>query len=144
MVGSWADGLITVNQTPSRLRRVIEAFREAGGEDKPVHVQVHLSWADDDATRSPSPTTSGAPTCSASSSRGNLELPDAVRRRRPLRAARRRGGAGPRVADPGQHVEWLQQIADLGVDSSSCTTSASEQQRFIEAFGEQVLPEVAS
>ena len=50
VVGGWADGLITVNQQPEVLRRVIDAFREAGGERKPVAVQVHVSWAEDEDT----------------------------------------------------------------------------------------------
>lgn len=50
-VASWADGLVTVNQPRERLRRVIDAFREGGGADKPAYLQVHLSLADtsDDA-----------------------------------------------------------------------------------------------
>src|SRR5690606_8537638 len=44
-VGGWADGLITVNQPFERLRRVLEAFREGGGEGKPAYLQIHLSWA---------------------------------------------------------------------------------------------------
>ena len=43
--GGWADGLATINQPRERLERVIAAFREGGGEGKPVHLQVHLSWA---------------------------------------------------------------------------------------------------
>ena len=34
------------------LRRVIDAFREGGGDGKPIHVQVHLSWAEEEATAS--------------------------------------------------------------------------------------------
>jgi alkanesulfonate monooxygenase SsuD/methylene tetrahydromethanopterin reductase-like flavin-dependent oxidoreductase (luciferase family) len=50
VVGGWADGLITVRQPIDVLRRVIGAFRDGGGERKPVAVQVHLSWAEDDDT----------------------------------------------------------------------------------------------
>lgn len=42
--GAWADGLITVNQPPARLREVIEAFRDGGGEGRVVRVQAHLSY----------------------------------------------------------------------------------------------------
>src|SRR5688572_1300248 len=45
-VGEWADGLITINQPREHLERMIAAFREHGGEGKPVAVQVHLSWAE--------------------------------------------------------------------------------------------------
>lgn len=43
----WADGLITVNQAPDALRRVVEAYRGAGGRG-PVALQVHVSWAPDE------------------------------------------------------------------------------------------------
>ena len=49
-VGGWADGLVTVNQPHDRLRAVIDAFREGGGEGKPLYLQVHLSWAADEET----------------------------------------------------------------------------------------------
>ncbi|MBA3801055.1 MAG: TIGR03885 family FMN-dependent LLM class oxidoreductase, partial [Geodermatophilaceae bacterium] len=45
LVGGWADGLVTVNQEPSALERVIGAFREGGGVGKPAYLQVHVSWA---------------------------------------------------------------------------------------------------
>jgi hypothetical protein len=43
-VAAWAVGLITVNAPEDRLRAIIDAFREGGGEGKPFHLQVHLSW----------------------------------------------------------------------------------------------------
>ena len=46
--GSWADGLITVNQHPDVLRQVLAAFDAGGGAGKPRYVQVHVSWADTD------------------------------------------------------------------------------------------------
>ncbi|WP_017202178.1 TIGR03885 family FMN-dependent LLM class oxidoreductase [Microbacterium algeriense] len=44
----WADGLVTVAQPPSVLRRVIDEYRSAGGTG-PCSLQVHLSWAATDA-----------------------------------------------------------------------------------------------
>lgn len=44
---SWAQGLATVAQEPAALRRVVEAYRSAGGAG-PCILQVHLSWADTD------------------------------------------------------------------------------------------------
>lgn len=43
-VAAWAEGLVTVGQPPEALRRVVDAYREAGGR-VPVMLQVHLSWA---------------------------------------------------------------------------------------------------
>ena len=48
---AWAAGsasrLITVNQPPELLRKVVDAYRDAGGRGD-LHLQVHLSWARDD------------------------------------------------------------------------------------------------
>jgi len=43
----WADGLVTVNQPVESLRRVVGAYREAGGRG-PLALQVHVAWGDDD------------------------------------------------------------------------------------------------
>ena len=47
-VGGWADGLATIHRPPDRLRRVVNAFREGGGEGKPMVLQAHVSWAPTD------------------------------------------------------------------------------------------------
>ena len=46
----WADGLLTVNQASDRLRRVIDAYRSAGGPGR-IRLQVHLCYAEDGDTR---------------------------------------------------------------------------------------------
>src|SRR5215207_1090940 len=43
----WADGLITVGAPVDRLRRMIDAYRDAGGRGR-LCLQVHLSWAPDE------------------------------------------------------------------------------------------------
>ena len=45
-------------------------------------------------------------------------------------------------ADPAQHVKWLRELADLDIDALYLHHVGGEQDRFIEVFGEQVLPEV--
>ncbi len=44
---AWADGLITTNAPPERLRRIAAAYRDAGGRGA-LHLQVHVSWAPDE------------------------------------------------------------------------------------------------
>jgi coenzyme F420-dependent glucose-6-phosphate dehydrogenase len=50
-VASWADALITVADPGDRMRAVVDAFREGGGAEKPMFLQVTLSFAttDDEA-----------------------------------------------------------------------------------------------
>ena len=44
-LGRWADALITAAGDRDTIRQVIDAFREGGGERKPVFLQVPLSYA---------------------------------------------------------------------------------------------------
>jgi probable non-F420 flavinoid oxidoreductase len=140
--GGWADGLITVNQPPDVLRGVIDAFREAGGDGKPVAVQVHLSWAEDDDTALEIAHDQWRTNVFGSEVAWNLETPQqfdaAAQHVRPDDVA----GAVLVSADPTQHVKWLRELADLDVDALYLHHVGKEQRRFIEVFGEQVLPEV--
>lgn len=47
--GAWADGLATINLPAEKLEAIIRAFREGGGEGKPLTIQVHVSWAESEA-----------------------------------------------------------------------------------------------
>jgi probable non-F420 flavinoid oxidoreductase len=142
-VGGWADGLATIHRPPDRLRRVIEAFREGGGEGKPTVLQAHLSWA---------PTDEEALLIAHDQWRTNLFAPpvcwdlemvehfdEAARHVRPedLRA-------GVLVSsDPARHVAWIEESAELGFDEVNLHHVGQEQGPFIEAFGQHVLPALA-
>lgn len=48
-IAGWADGLLTTaGPDVEQVKSVIDAFRDAGGEAKPVVLQAALSWADTD------------------------------------------------------------------------------------------------
>jgi alkanesulfonate monooxygenase SsuD/methylene tetrahydromethanopterin reductase-like flavin-dependent oxidoreductase (luciferase family) len=144
VVGGWADALITVNQSTDVLRSVIEAFREGGGEGKPVSVQVHLSWADDDEKALAIAHDQWRTNVFDSALAWNLELPsqfdaaaafvspDDVRR------------AVVVSSDPRRHAAALADIVALDVDAVYLHHVGQEQDRFIDVFGEHVIPELAS
>lgn len=142
VVGRWADGLITVRQPVDVLRRVINAFHDGGGEHKPVALQVHLSWAEDDDTALAVAHDQWRTNVFGSDLAWNLELPgqfdEAARTVRPEDVTE----AVLVSADPIQHVKWLRELADLGVDALYLHHVGKEQDRFIDVFGEHVLPEV--
>jgi alkanesulfonate monooxygenase SsuD/methylene tetrahydromethanopterin reductase-like flavin-dependent oxidoreductase (luciferase family) len=51
---------------------------------------------------------------------------------------------GVRISsDPAQHVQWLQEAAELGFDEINVHHVGQDQAAFIDAFGEHVLPELA-
>ncbi len=143
VVGSWADGLITVNQPAATLRRVIDAFRQGGGDDKPVFVQVHLSWARDEEEALAIAHDQWRTNVFDAQLSWDLEMPaqfdSAAQHVRPDDLC------GPVLvsADLAQHSAWIDEIAEFGVEGIYLHHVGREQQRFIDVFGERVLPEVA-
>jgi probable non-F420 flavinoid oxidoreductase len=143
-VGGWADGLITVNQPLDVLKRVVAAFRDNGGDDKPVYVQVHLAWAEDDDTACRIAWDQWRSNVFSSELNWNLELPaqfDAAAEK-----VRPEDVRGPVLvsSDLDWHVERLRELADLGVDGLYLHHVGQEQTAFIDAFTSEVLPQVAS
>jgi probable non-F420 flavinoid oxidoreductase len=141
-LGGWADGLATVHRPPDELRRVVEAFREGGGEGKPMVLQVHLSWA---------PTEDEALAVAHDQWRTNVFAPpvpwdletvahfdEAARHVRPEDVRE----AVLVSSDLGRHAAWIQEAAALGFDEINLHFVGKDQRPSIEAFAERVLPEL--
>ena len=141
-VGAWADGLATVGGEPDHVQRIIDAFRRGGGEGKPVHIQHTLSWAprEADARR-------GALEQWAFSTLEPDQLSDLASPADFESATRRTSeddvAKGVRVSSSlEQHTEWLHQYRELGVDAVYILNVNRNQQEYIDAFGEGVLPQL--
>ncbi|MBA2768875.1 MAG: LLM class flavin-dependent oxidoreductase, partial [Sporichthyaceae bacterium] len=137
----WADGLITTNAPPERLRKIASAYREAGGRGE-LHLQVHLSWAPDEPT---------AEAIAYEQWRSNVfpppvcwdldsaELFDAVSQEVPMADVR---GTVNISADLSRHTELLAEYIDLGFEQVYLHHVGQEQDAFIDAFGAKVLPQL--
>ncbi len=44
--GGWSDGLVTINKPKQKLVDIREAYRIGGGEEKPLALQIQISWAE--------------------------------------------------------------------------------------------------
>ena len=144
MAGGWADGLATVNQPREKLERMISAFRENGGEGKRLVLQVHLSWAptEEEALRVahdqwrtnvfPPPTCWDLETIEEFDAKGESVTPEDVR------------DVVLISSDLGQHRAWLEELAALGFDELNLHHVGQDLEPFIDAFGEHVLPGLAS
>ncbi|WP_420147505.1 TIGR03885 family FMN-dependent LLM class oxidoreductase [Spirosoma sp.] len=141
-VGGWADGLLTISQPKEQLQEVVGAFRRGGGEGKPMYLKVQLSYAStDEAARQ------GA----YDQWRSNI-FPNAMLTE--LRMPEQFDMAGQLVnlqevdkmvhisSDPGQHAAWLQQYVDMGFDQLTLHNVNLEHERFIDDFGQHVLPAI--
>jgi probable non-F420 flavinoid oxidoreductase len=140
-VAAWADGLVTVNQPPEQLRRMVSAYRDAGGRG-PLALQVHLSWAETedeaewiahDQWRS---NVFPPPVC------WDTETPeafDAISEDVSMEKVRA-------VVDVSSDLAWhrdrLAEYADIGFDEVYLHHVGQAQERFLDAFGEHVLPEL--
>jgi probable non-F420 flavinoid oxidoreductase len=142
-VGSWADGLVTVNQPREHLERMVAAFRENGGEGKRLAVQVHLSWAPDEDT---------ALEIAHDQWRTNVFAPPLCWDLQTVEqfdlAARHVRAEDLREtvvisSELVRHVEVLRELAELGFDEIQLHHVGQDLGPFIDAFGEHVLPELA-
>jgi probable non-F420 flavinoid oxidoreductase len=142
--GGWADGLITVHAPPDKLRGIIDAFRDGGGDGKPVRVQAKVAWA---------PTEDEALAGAHDQWRTNVfdsvlmadietvaQFEAAAVHVRPEDMH----GSVHVSADPGRHLAWLHEILDVGVDELFVHHVPRDQARFIDTFGKHVLPELVA
>jgi coenzyme F420-dependent glucose-6-phosphate dehydrogenase len=140
-LGGWADGMITVVGPRESMRKMIDAFRRGGGEGKPLYLQAQLSYAktEEEALRGaweqwrtvklPSPVLSDLRLPAQFDAIGEGVRPDEVKAKMRI------------SADVGQHLEWLAGDVEMGFEEINLHCVHREQQeRFIDVFGERVLP----
>lgn len=138
--GGWADGLITISLPHGRLRSVVHAFREGGGEGKPMLLQVKLSFDETDDAALAGAHAQWRFNVFESAIAGELRRPQqfeaAARHVKPddMKQAVRVS------ADPGRHADWLREDMALGFSGIFLHNVNRRQREFIDAFGEQVLP----
>ncbi len=141
-VGGWADGLITINQPHDTLRRIIDAFRAGGGEGKPIYLQIHLSFANDDATALDiafdqwKSNVFSPPVC------WDLELPEHFDEASRFVRKEDMHASVLISSEPNRYVQLLGEVSSLGFDCLYLHHVGQEQQAFIQAFGERVLPQL--
>jgi G6PDH family F420-dependent oxidoreductase len=142
-VAGWADGLITVNQSREHLGRMIAAFRENGGEGKPLYLQVHVAYADDEETALDIAHDQWRSNVFAPPVCWDLELP--AHFDEASRFVRREDMHGSVLvsSDPERFVGWLAEYAELGFEGIYLHHVGVSQRRFIDVFGERVLPALA-
>ncbi|MET1036116.1 MAG: TIGR03885 family FMN-dependent LLM class oxidoreductase [Arthrobacter sp.] len=138
----WAEGLITVNQTEDKLRRVVDAYRDAGGAG-PLALQLHLCWA---------PAESEAERIAHEQWAGNTVSPpvtwdlptpehfEAIAARTSPQEVR---GSVVVSSDLAELTDRVAGLAALGFDEVYLHHVGQEQTAFIDAFGDHVLPHLA-
>ncbi|WP_199439999.1 TIGR03885 family FMN-dependent LLM class oxidoreductase [Umezawaea beigongshangensis] len=137
----WADGLVTVNAPVETLRRMVGAYRDAGGRGS-LHLQVHLSWAPDQEQ---------ALHIARDQWRSNVFPPPVCW---DLDTAEHFDAVSEHVSDEqitsvvtvssdlGRHTELLRTYAELGFDEIYLHHVGQDLSGFIDTFGSEVLPQL--
>ncbi len=137
-VGRWADGLITVNQPIETLQKVLQAHRDESSA--PAYLQVHLSWDPSEERALEIAHQQWRTNVFGSELAWNLELPDQFDAAASFVRPGDVRGAVLVSSDLDQHIEWIQEFFEIGFDRVYLHHVGQDQDAFIEAFGESVLP----
>jgi alkanesulfonate monooxygenase SsuD/methylene tetrahydromethanopterin reductase-like flavin-dependent oxidoreductase (luciferase family) len=140
-MGTWAEGLITVHREKEELKKVVEAFRENGGEGKPVFLKTQLSYA-----RSEAEALRGA----HEQWRSNIFQSSVLADMWKVEHFDMMGSfVQPEELKPmvrisssiQQHIDWIQGDLEIGFDRIILHNVARNQEEFIDVFGSDVLPQ---
>ncbi len=141
-VARWADGLITIDQPADQLRQVVEAFRSSGGQHRSMALQVQLSYAPTDDEALGAAHDQWRTNIADSAVLAELRTPEQFDALAAFIRPDDLEGDVRVSSDTSVHVEWLRERIDMGFDELYLHNVHPDQQRFIEDFGERVLPEV--
>lgn len=139
-MGSWADGMLTTSRKPEEARKIVGAFRQGGGEGKPMAVKVGLCWGRTDEEAEAEAFKQWKTNAFTSEVLATLRTPAqfdaAAKHVRPgdMHESLRISSSAQ------QHIDWLAADAELGFEEIQLHNVGANQEAFIDFFGENVLP----
>jgi coenzyme F420-dependent glucose-6-phosphate dehydrogenase len=139
-IAGWADGVITTYKPLEKQREFIRAFHEGGGVGKPMFLQAQTSYASSDEAALQSAYDQWRNNIFESRILTELRMPNQFDT---LSQFVRPEDLHDHIrisSDPQQHIDWLRQDIDLGFERIFIHNVNREQERFINIFGEKVLP----
>lgn len=137
----WADGLITVNQPPETLRRIVDAYRDAGGRGD-LHLQVHLAWAPNRDQALALAVDQWRSNCVPTSLSWELDTPEqfeAATRFVPPEEVENNVLVDD---DPGRLAERVRELAAIGFEEVYLHHVGQEDDPFIAMAADRLLPEI--
>jgi coenzyme F420-dependent glucose-6-phosphate dehydrogenase len=141
-VAGWADGMITIAKPMPEMREIVEAFREGGGEGKPMALQVQLSYAPNDDEALAAAHEQWGTNIFDSPVLASLRLPADFEAAAEFVEPDDLQGPVLVSSDASRHAAWLAEYAELGFDELYLHDVHHDQQRFLADFGERVLPQL--
>jgi coenzyme F420-dependent glucose-6-phosphate dehydrogenase len=141
-VADWADALITVAQPIDELRPTVDAFKNGGGSDKPMYLQVQLSFAPTDEEAREAALAEWGTNILGPTLLSDLRMPAHFEAAAEFVTEDDVTDSLLVSSDPERLTEWLLDYLDLGFERLYLHNVHRDQRRFLEVFGEYVLPEI--
>ncbi len=139
-LAEWADGMITLG-TPAQEddAKRVEAFREKAPE-KPVYLKVQLSYDESDDAALEGAYDQWRTNCLSRTATQQFRTPGAYDELADV-VDEETVAENVRVsADLTDHIDWIENDLELGVEKVFLHNVNTNQKQFIEAFGNDVLP----
>jgi coenzyme F420-dependent glucose-6-phosphate dehydrogenase len=141
-LATWADGLITISQPMEMLTKVVDAWKQNGGEGKPMVVKVQLSYDKDEQEAFKGAHEQWKTNIFGSDMLAELRTPTQFEQAAQHIKPEELQGHVNISNSIDQHLEWLEQYIELGFHEIVLHNVNKKQEQFLEVFGEKVLPEL--
>lgn len=141
-LAGWADGLITISQPKKKLQKIIDAWKQGGGEGKPMKLKVQLSIDKDKETALQGAHEQWKTNIFDSDMLNQLKTPEQFELAAKMVKPEDVEKMVHVSSEPGQHIEWIESYLEMGFTEIDLHNVNTNQEYFIEVFGEKVLPEL--
>jgi probable non-F420 flavinoid oxidoreductase len=139
-LGSWADGLVTVNAPEDKLREIIQAFEEGGGYGKPIHLKMDISYAATDGAALHGAYDQWRTNIFPGSILGNIDSVAAFDELAEMVQPQDMHASVLCSSHPGHFIERIKEAAALGFEQIILHNVNRDQETFIKVFCREVLP----
>ncbi len=139
-MGGWVDGLITAGNNAKDLGQIVKAFREGGGDGKPLYLQSAISLAATEAEAVSQAHREWRHCALDGEQIADLATPWAFETASRNVTAQQVASRLRVSADVKRHIDWLREDMETGFDTVYVHQVARDMDRFIDVFASDVLP----
>ena len=147
-LGGWADALITISHPVEQshpidqLTKIINAFREGGGEGKPLFLKMQVSYDKTEEIALEGAFHQWKTNIFKNNLLSELRVPAQFEAAAKYMKPETIKEHVKISADPQKHIDWIKEYAALGFQEIILHNVNKNQEQFIDVFGSQVLPEI--